>query len=64
MLRKMLCSLAALTMLGSAGCAVYVPGPAVYARPGVVIAPAPVVVGPVFPFGYYGYYGWHHGYWR
>ncbi len=64
-LNKSLVAVAALAMTGLAGCAVYVPGPAVYA-PGVVVAPAPLYVGGYYPhrYGYFGYYGWHRGYWR
>ena len=65
MLKKFLFGLAAITMGGLAGCAVYVPGPAVAVGPAVVAGP-PLVIGGYYPyrFGYFGYYGWHRGYWR
>ncbi len=36
------------------------PAPVIVAPPPAIVYPAPVVVGP----GYYGYYGYHRGYWR
>ncbi len=68
-LRKSLIAVAAVALTGLAGCAVYVPGPAVY-TPGLVIGPGPVYVGGYYPhrFGYYGYGGFgyrgYYGRWR
>lgn len=61
--KKSLVALGAIGLSGLAGCTVYGPGPVVYARPGIVVAPAPIVVGGYYPrpYGYYGYYGWHRG---
>ena len=66
MLKKILLGAVALGLSGLAGCAVYVPGPAVAVGPGVVVAGPPLVLGGIYPhrYGYYGYYGWHRGYWR